>query len=99
MRFSRLLPLAAAFALSPALSFALPVQCADVCPESYDCTEACGQGARLTTCGKAGYACVYPASPSDPTASVTTDEARQAETAPVCSEQQPDAERGVTAET
>ncbi|RKH84513.1 hypothetical protein D7X99_09455 [Corallococcus sp. AB032C] len=62
MFLSRLLAVAAAFALSPTASFAMPIQCSQVCPETYECDMACGEGYRLTTCQAAGYACYSPAS-------------------------------------
>ncbi|MFB1480880.1 hypothetical protein [Corallococcus sp. RDP092CA] len=60
MRFSRLLAVTAALALSPAATFAMPVQCYDVCPLTNNCNRLCGEGYYLTTCGEAGYACVHP---------------------------------------
>lgn len=66
MRFSRLLAVAAALALSPSASFALPIQCTDVCEELNYCDEPCFIVMRISSCGAAGYACLPPASAPAP---------------------------------
>ncbi|WP_216627548.1 hypothetical protein [Corallococcus exercitus] len=64
MRLSQLLAVAAAFALSPAVSFALPIQCTEVCEELNYCDEPCFVVMRLSSCGDTGYACIPPSSAS-----------------------------------
>ncbi|MBN8227962.1 hypothetical protein JYK02_10620 [Corallococcus macrosporus] len=60
MRLNPLLAVAAALVFSPAVSFALPIQCTDVCSEPTYCDEPCFVVMRASTCGASGYACFPP---------------------------------------
>jgi hypothetical protein len=92
-RMKCLLTVSAVLSFAPTAALALPPQCTDVCGDWASCDESCAIGARYwTTCGEfTGSGCVNaPAEPSEPTASVSTDEARQAEDASLtCSEENP----------
>ncbi|RYZ41864.1 MAG: hypothetical protein EOO71_10325 [Myxococcaceae bacterium] len=91
-----LMTVSAVLSLAPTAAFALPPQCEDIC-WSESCDTPCGIRNRWSTCG--AYApglCGPSVTPSEPTASVTPDEARQAEdtdAAQVCSEENPAAEQ------
>lgn len=95
-----LLTMSAVLSLTPSVALALPPQCDSVCSFS-TCDDPCAIGARIwTTCGQyTGMACVSaPVDTSAPVASVTADEARQAEEASqVCSEAHPAMEHALTA--
>lgn len=91
-----LLALTTLFALTPAVSLALPLQCDDICPVTFDCDQDCYVGyTHETTCGGAGWwYCFGLSHPSDePIVSTSRIESRGVEdSAPVCSEEHPDAE-------
>ncbi|AFE04849.1 hypothetical protein COCOR_02826 [Corallococcus coralloides DSM 2259] len=98
-----LLTASAVFSLVPTAALALPPQCSNsFCAANY-CDTECYLGPKYSmTCGEyMGTPCLNgtPA-PSEPTASVTGAEARQAEAASqVCSEEHPSAEQSLTAGT
>ncbi len=86
--------LAAAFlTLAPTTASALPPQCDEICFDTDDCDTLCAFGSRVTTC-RGARMCFLPLDkPSDPTASVTQEDARLSDEASlVCSEEQPAAE-------
>ncbi|MCY1041499.1 hypothetical protein OV208_09250 [Corallococcus sp. bb12-1] len=86
-----LLTVSAVLSLAPTAAFALPPQCDDIC-WSESCDTPCGIRNRWSTCGAWDPGlCLGAVTPSEPTASVTSDEALQAEdSAQVCSEEHPD---------
>ncbi|RKH60314.1 hypothetical protein D7V93_13575 [Corallococcus llansteffanensis] len=89
-----LMAVSAVLSLAPTAAFALPPQCDDWC-WMWTCADACSVMNRHTTCGAEYPTWCNPtarAEPTDPSASVSTDEARQAEDASqVCSEEHPEA--------
>lgn len=97
-----LMTVSAVFSLAPTAAFALPPQCSISGCAYADCDAVCYIGLKFeTTCGEyTGYRSCGGAGGfvSEPTASVTEAEARQAEEASqVCSEEHPTAEQSVTA--
>ncbi|NPC70796.1 hypothetical protein HRD49_43980 [Corallococcus exiguus] len=94
-----LLAFSAVVSLAPTAALAIPPQCIDCWLPN--CNELCHVGSEQMTCADYyGYTCVAGAAVSEPTASVTGDEARQAEDASqVCSEEHPAAEQSLTAGT
>lgn len=98
-----LLTVSAVLSLAPTAAFALPPQCSINFCQANSCDTECFIGPKYPlTCGEyMGTPCLGgTAAPSEPTASVTSDEARQAEDASqVCSEEHPAAELSVTAGT
>ncbi|RKG88794.1 hypothetical protein [Corallococcus terminator] len=91
-----LLTVSAVLSLAPTAAFALPPQCDDIC-WSESCNTRCAALNRWTTCGAWDPgSCLSVVAPSEPTASVTPDEARQAADADapqVCSEENQAAEQ------
>ena len=88
-----LMAVSAVLSLAPTAAFALPPQCEDICPEA-PCSTTCAVRNRWTTCNENPlyWGCYESAQPNDPSASVSQDEARQAEDASqVCSEEEPSA--------
>ena len=98
-----LLTVSAVLSLAPTAAFALPPQCSFFGCRATPCEEACYIGLTIeTTCGEyTNYtSCGGVSVASEPTASLTGTEARQAEGASqVCSEEHPAAELSVTAGT
>ncbi|WP_375759364.1 hypothetical protein [Corallococcus exercitus] len=94
MLMKSLLTVSAVVSLVPAAAFAYPPQCFEIC-ESEWCDAECAIGPRTwTTCREyaPSWCLGVTAGPSEPTASVTEAEARQADDASrVCSEENPDA--------
>ncbi|WP_375758216.1 hypothetical protein [Corallococcus exercitus] len=98
-----LLSVSAVLSLAPTAAFALPPQCSYLGCRTQECDAYCYIGVTVeTTCGEytnyqsCGGVAVAPTT----TASVTADEARQADDASqVCSEEHPAAEQAVTAGT
>ncbi|RKH43284.1 hypothetical protein [Corallococcus sicarius] len=88
-----LMAVSAVLSLAPTAAFALPPQCYQVCPVN-GCEEECYVHLTPTTCAEynPGWCGGAAATPTEPTASVSTDETRQAEDASqVCSEEHPEA--------
>ncbi|RKH63180.1 hypothetical protein [Corallococcus aberystwythensis] len=87
-----LLMVSAALSFAPAAALAGPPQCIDVCTYA-QCSDLCNIGPGYwMTCGQYyGMECLNaPAEPSEPTASVSSEEALQAEDASLtCSEENP----------
>ncbi|RKG57557.1 hypothetical protein D7X30_18810 [Corallococcus sp. AB011P] len=98
-----LLTASAVLSLVPTAAFALPFQCSYIGCRNVLCEEACYIGLTVeTTCGEyTNYmSCGGVPDVSVSTASVTGDEARQAEDASqVCSEEHPAAEQSLTADS
>ncbi|MBN8471807.1 hypothetical protein JYJ95_35320 [Corallococcus exiguus] len=92
----------AVVSLAPTAALALPPQCSYFGCRTADCDAACYIGLTVeTTCGEyTNYmSCGGAAVVSEPTASLTETEARQAEDASqVCSEEHPAAEQSLTAD-
>ncbi|RKH11476.1 hypothetical protein D7V97_11150 [Corallococcus sp. CA053C] len=87
-----LMAVSAVLSLAPTAAFARPPQCEDICFDA-PCSTVCAVQLRQTTCNENPifWGCLSLALPNDPSASVSTDEARQAEDASqVCSEEHPD---------
>ncbi|GMU09975.1 hypothetical protein ASNO1_62290 [Corallococcus caeni] len=90
-----LLTVSAVFSLAaPSSAFALPPQCDDWC-WMWTCADTCAVMNRRTTCGAEYPTWCNPTArsePTDPSASVSADEAREADDASqVCSEEHPEA--------
>ncbi|WP_223645115.1 hypothetical protein [Corallococcus sp. EGB] len=99
-----LLTVSAVVSLAPTAALALPPQCSFSGCRTADCDAVCYIGLKIeTTCGEyTSYTSCGGAwgVVSEPTASVTDAEARQAEEASqVCSEEHPTAEQSLTAGT
>lgn len=91
MTIRPLLATVAVFLMAPVTSFAA-IQCSYIC-NGVNCDQRCSDGIVPTTCRGAGY-CFEATQGSDASASVTQDES-----APVCSEENPEAEQTETAES
>ena len=89
-----LLAFSAVMSLAPTAALALPPQCSSCWVP--DCDEVCyvGYSVQMTCAEYYGYVCVAGAAVTEPTASLTDDEASQ-----VCSEENPEAELSVTADS
>lgn len=96
-----LLTVIAVVSLAPMAAFALPPQCSDWC-EWWTCADPCSVGNRHTTCGAEYPSWCNPsvsAEPTDLSASLTSEEASQADDASrVCSEKDPAVEQSASAE-
>ncbi|WP_164013910.1 hypothetical protein [Pyxidicoccus trucidator] len=84
-----LLAATAFLTLAPTAASALPPQCYEECDFEYsECTQPCARGGTLTTCGAYGVCAGAREEPSDASASVSQDEARQSVASQVCGEEQ-----------
>ncbi|MFP2910200.1 hypothetical protein ACLESD_35210 [Pyxidicoccus sp. 3LFB2] len=74
--------------LAPTAALALPPDCDEACDFEYSsCTQLCAMGRYVTTCGDYGICVGARDEPSESSASVSQDEAQQAESSNVCGEE------------